>query len=27
MTMDEVGLYVVQDGKIVREEYFYDSER
>jgi len=27
MTMDEVGLYVVQDGKIVREEYFYNSER
>lgn len=24
MTMDEVGLYYVRDGKIVREEFFYD---
>jgi len=24
MKMDEVGLYYVQDGKIVREEFFYD---
>lgn len=24
MTMDEVGLYSVKDGKIVREEFFYD---
>ncbi len=24
MKMDEVGLYVVRDGKIVREEFFYD---
>ncbi|WP_309681903.1 nuclear transport factor 2 family protein [Polaromonas sp.] len=24
MTMDEVGLYTVRDGKIVREEFFYD---
>jgi ketosteroid isomerase-like protein len=23
MTMEEMGLYTVQDGKIVREEYFY----
>lgn len=23
MTMDEVGLYTVKDGKIVREEFFY----
>ncbi|VWX57184.1 Ketosteroid isomerase [Burkholderiales bacterium 8X] len=23
MTMDEVGLYTVEDGKIVREEFFY----
>ena len=24
MKMDEVGLYTVRDGKIVREEFFYD---
>ena len=24
MKMDEVGLYAVQNGKIVREEFFYD---
>ncbi len=24
MKMDEVGLYRVKDGKIVREEFFYD---
>ena len=24
MMMDEVGLYYVEDGKIVREEFFYD---
>ena len=24
MQMDEVGLYTVLDGKIVREEFFYD---
>jgi len=24
MTMEEMGLYTVQDGKIVREEYFYN---
>lgn len=24
MKMDEVGLYFVRDGKIVREEFFYD---
>ena len=24
MKMDEVGLYYVRDGKIVREEFFYD---
>ena len=24
MTTDEVGLYQVKDGKIVREEFFYD---
>ncbi|MEO7965405.1 MAG: nuclear transport factor 2 family protein [Gemmatimonadaceae bacterium] len=24
-TMDEVALYTVRDGKIVREEFFYDS--
>lgn len=23
MTMDEMGLYTVADGKIVREEFFY----
>jgi ketosteroid isomerase-like protein len=23
MTMDEVGLYTIQNGKIVREEFFY----
>ena len=25
MTMDEVGLFTVSDGKIVREEFFYDT--
>ena len=25
MTMEEMGLYTVEDGKIVREEYFYNS--
>lgn len=25
MLMDEVGLYTVRDGKIVREEFFYDT--
>ena len=25
MTMEEMGLYSVQNGKIVREEYFYKS--
>ena len=25
MTMEEMGLYLVQDGKIVREEYFYNT--
>ncbi|HEY8711481.1 MAG TPA: nuclear transport factor 2 family protein [Thermoanaerobaculia bacterium] len=24
MTMDEVAVYTVKDGKIVREEFFYD---
>ena len=24
MSMDEVGIYTVKDGKIVREEFFYD---
>ena len=24
MKMDEVGLYTVRDGKIVREEFFYN---
>ena len=24
MTMDETGLYTVKDGKVVREEFFYD---
>jgi hypothetical protein len=24
MKMDEVGLYSVRNGKIVREEFFYD---
>jgi len=24
MQMDEIGVYTVADGKIVREEYFYD---
>jgi hypothetical protein len=23
MTMDETGLYTVQNGKIVKEEFFY----
>ena len=26
MTMDEVGLFTVQNGKIVREEFFYPTE-
>lgn len=26
MTMDEVGLFTVQNGKIVREEFFYTTE-
>jgi len=26
MTMDEVGLHSVRNGKIVREEFFYDAE-
>ncbi len=25
MKMDEVGLYTVRNGKIVREEFFYDT--
>lgn len=25
MQMDEVGLYALRDGKIVREEFFYDT--
>ncbi|HEX4476105.1 MAG TPA: nuclear transport factor 2 family protein [Polyangiaceae bacterium] len=25
MTMDEVGLFTVQDGKITREEFFYSG--
>ncbi|RZL85697.1 MAG: nuclear transport factor 2 family protein [Variovorax sp.] len=25
MKMDEVGLYTVRDGKIAREEFFYDT--
>jgi hypothetical protein len=25
MQMDEVGLYTVENGKIVREEYFYPT--
>jgi len=25
MKMDEVGLYTVRNGKIVREEFFYDA--
>ena len=25
MTMEEMGLYTVRDGKIVREEYFYNT--
>jgi len=24
MQLDEVGLYTVRNGKIVREEFFYD---
>jgi ketosteroid isomerase-like protein len=24
MTLDEVGLYTVKDGKVVQEEFFYD---
>lgn len=23
MSMDEVGVYAVRDGKVVREEFFY----
>jgi len=26
MTMDEVGLFTVENGKIVREEFFYTGE-
>ena len=26
MTMDEVGLFTVENGKIVREEFFYGAE-
>jgi ketosteroid isomerase-like protein len=26
MKMDEVGVYTVRNGKIVREEFFYDAE-
>jgi hypothetical protein len=26
MKVDEVGLYTVRNGKIVREEFFYDAE-
>jgi ketosteroid isomerase-like protein len=26
MQMEEVGLYTVEDGKIVREEFFYSVE-
>lgn len=26
MTMDEVGLFTVENGKIVREEFFYTTE-
>ena len=26
LNMQEVGLYTVRDGKIVREEFFYDME-
>ena len=26
MQMEEVGLYTVKDGKIVKEEYFYDMD-
>ncbi len=26
MQMSEAGLYTVKDGKIVREEFFYDTE-
>lgn len=26
MKMEEVGLYTVKDGKIVKEEFFYDME-
>ncbi len=25
MKMDEVGLYTVREGKVVREEFFYDA--
>jgi ketosteroid isomerase-like protein len=25
MTLDEIALYTVKDGKIVREEFFYDT--
>ena len=25
MKMDEVGLYTVKDGKVVREEFFYET--
>ncbi|MBL8380497.1 MAG: nuclear transport factor 2 family protein [Burkholderiales bacterium] len=26
MQMDEVGLYTVKDGRIVREEFFYEAD-
>ncbi|PHV12246.1 nuclear transport factor 2 family protein [Chitinimonas sp. BJB300] len=26
MQLDEIGLYTVKNGKIVREEFFYDSD-
>ena len=26
MTIEEVGLYTVKDGKIVKEEFFYDMD-
>ena len=25
MTMDEVGLFTIENGKIVREEFFYSG--
>jgi len=26
MQMDEIGLFIVDNGKIVREEFFYSTE-